>query len=143
MSCQQHFENTYSINAKTPQNGVGHFLLPCRSLTFHYCNWWGSSRGMNAFLKTSLPAFARANPQIEISVSPRPRRHPVVVARYLNGKTKSTCVKNLQSEGVRDKARLLRDATGEKDRKIGRMVESRNESVRGIWDPFHGAKVKI
>ena len=99
---------------------------------------------MNAFLKASLPAFAKRNPQIEISVSPRPRKHPVIIANYLNGAQRSICVKNLQNEGVREKAEMLRNSTGEKNRKLdGRPVKSLNESVRGIWSPFHGSKIKI
>jgi large subunit ribosomal protein L43 len=98
---------------------------------------------MNSFLKASLPTFARNNPQIEISVSPRPRHHPVIIAHYINGTSRNICVKNLQNEGVREKAEILRNSTGEKNRKTGRPVTSVNESVRGIWDPFHGAKVQI
>jgi large subunit ribosomal protein L43 len=99
---------------------------------------------MNAFLKNSLPAFAQRNPGIEITVAPRPRRHPVIIANYINGAQRSICVKNLQNEGVREKAELLRSSTGEKNRKLdGRPVKSLNENVRGIWDPFHGAKIKI
>ena len=41
------------------------------------------------------------------------------------------------------KALLLRDASGEKLKKVTKPVTSLNESVRGIWDPFHGAKWKI
>jgi large subunit ribosomal protein L43 len=130
-------------NAYTPQNGVGAFIHPCKSLSFHYCNWWGSSRGMNSFIKTSLPTLAKNSPQIEITVSPRPRRHPVITAHYMNGATRTLCVKNLQLDGVREKAEFLRNYTGEKDRKTGKPVTSMNESVRGIWDPFHGAKVQI
>ncbi|KAJ4362574.1 39S ribosomal protein L51, mitochondrial [Neocucurbitaria cava] len=126
-----------------PQNGVGAFILQCKRLDFHYCNWWGSSQGMNAFIKSSLPSFAKRNPQIEISVAPRPRKHPVIIAHYINGAQRSICVKNLQNEGVREKAELLRDSNGEKNRKIGKPVASINESVRGIWDPFHGAKINI
>ena len=38
------------------------------------------------------------------------------------------------------KAELLRDTSGEKLRRVkgGRVVESLNESVRGIWSPMHG-----
>jgi large subunit ribosomal protein L43 len=133
----------HRTNTNTTQNGVGSFILPCKSLSFHYCNWWGSSRGMNSFIKSSLPTFARNSPQIEITVSPRPRRHPVIIAHYINGTQRSICVKNLQNEGVREKAELLRNSTGEKNRKWGKPVTSINESVRGIWDPFHGAKVQI
>lgn len=28
------------------QNGVGAFILPCKRMDFHYCDWAGSSRGM-------------------------------------------------------------------------------------------------
>ena len=98
---------------------------------------------MNAFLKSSLPAFAKRNPQIEISVSPRPAHHPVIIANYINGAQRSICVKNLQNEGVREKAEMLRDSNGEKNKKLGKPVTSINESVRGIWSPFHGAKVQI
>ncbi|KAF1847254.1 mitochondrial ribosomal protein-like protein subunit L51 [Cucurbitaria berberidis CBS 394.84] len=125
------------------QNGVGAFVLQCKRLDFHYCNWWGSSHGMNTFIKSSLPSFAKRNPQVEFSVSPRPRKHPVIIAHYINGTQRSICVKNLQNEGVREKAELLRDSNGEKNRKIGKPVASINESVRGIWDPFHGAKINI
>ena len=48
-------------------------------------------------------------------------------------------------EQILKKAELLRDANGEKVRKMkgGRVVGSLNESVRGIWDPFHGANKEI
>lgn len=28
------------------QNGLGAFILQCKRLDFHYCDWAGSSRGM-------------------------------------------------------------------------------------------------
>lgn len=98
---------------------------------------------MNAFIKSSLPSFAQRNPSVEFSVSPRPRKHPVIIAHYLNGATRSICVKNLQNEGVREKAEALRDHSGEQNKKLGKPVTSINESVRGIWSPFHGAKIQI
>lgn len=43
------------------------------------------------------------------------------------------------------KVELLRDANGEKVRRVkgGRVVGSLNEGVRGIWDPFHGGNKDI
>ena len=38
---------------------------------------------------------------------------------------------------VLQKAELLRDASGEKLKRVTKPVSSLNESVRGIWDPFH------
>lgn len=39
---------TRSLSALlTPQqNGVGAFVLQCRKMDFHYCDWAGSSKGM-------------------------------------------------------------------------------------------------
>ena len=50
-------------------------------------------------------------------------------------------MRNLEKEQVLQKAEMLRDASGEKNRKVrgGRVVASLNEGVRGVWDPFHGA----
>lgn len=98
---------------------------------------------MNAFIKSSLPAFAKRNPQIEITVSPRPNKHPVITGHYINGRQKTICVRNMANEGVREKAELLRDASGEKLKRVNKPVTSLNESVRGIWSPFHGTKIKI
>ena len=32
--------------ANSVQNGVGAFILQCKRLDFHYCDWAGSSKGM-------------------------------------------------------------------------------------------------
>ncbi|KAH0293257.1 hypothetical protein M436DRAFT_81137 [Aureobasidium namibiae CBS 147.97] len=125
------------------QNGVGAFILQCKRLDFHYCDWAGSSKGMNSFLKYDLPAFARANPQVEITVSPRPRKHPVIKGTYINGREKAICVRSLEKEQIMKKAELLRDASGDKLKKVTKPVKSINESVRGIWDPFHGSKWSV
>lgn len=92
---------------------------------------------MNAFLRNTLPAFARNHPQIEIHVSPRPRKHPVVRGHYINGREKAICVRNLQKEHILGKVELLRDANGEMLKRVTKPVASLRESVRGIWSPFH------
>ncbi|KAF2489619.1 hypothetical protein BU16DRAFT_518164 [Lophium mytilinum] len=125
------------------QNGVGAFILQCKRLDFHYCDWAGSSKGMNAFIHKRLPQFARENPQIEITVSPRPHKHPVVTGHYINGREKAVCVRNMTTELILEKANLLKEASGEKLRRVNKPVTSVNESVRGIWSPYHGAQYKI
>ncbi|KAF1973787.1 hypothetical protein BU23DRAFT_505971 [Bimuria novae-zelandiae CBS 107.79] len=128
----------------TAQNGVGAFILPCKRITLSYCDWAGSSRGMNAYLKNQLGAFAKRNPQIEIQVYKKAKHHPVMTADYLNGHRKSINVKNMTPEGVKEKIELLRNASPEEDKRVpNKPVTSINESVRGIWSPFHGAKIKI
>jgi large subunit ribosomal protein L43 len=98
---------------------------------------------MNNFIKTHLPKFAKNHPQIEITVSPRPRRHPVIVGHYINGTHREITVRNLKSEEIRAKAEELRDTNGEKMKRVNKPVTSLNVSVRGIWSPFHGAKVQV
>ncbi|WEW61112.1 39S ribosomal protein L51, mitochondrial [Emydomyces testavorans] len=111
------------------RNGVGAFILQCKRLDFHYCDWAGSSRGMK---------FAAENPQIEIRISPRPHKHPVIKGHYINGREKAICVRNLEKEQILIKTNLLKEASGEKLKKVKNPVSSMNESVRGIWDPYHG-----
>lgn len=100
---------------------------------------------LSKFLTHLLRPFAMKNPQIEIHVSPRPNRHPIIRGSYVNGREKAICVRNLEMEQVLQKAELLRDASGEKLKRVkgGRMVTSLNESVRGIWSPMHGAKASL
>ncbi|KAI1843469.1 hypothetical protein JX265_001817 [Neoarthrinium moseri] len=122
----------------TSQNGLGAFILQCKRMDIHYCDHSGSSRGMNAFIKHGLQRFAAAHPQIEFAVSPRPRKHPVMVGHYINGKQKSICVKNMEASQILKKAELLRDASGDKVKRVNKPVTSVNESVRGVWSPYHG-----
>ncbi|KAI9683128.1 MAG: 39S ribosomal protein L51, mitochondrial [Trizodia sp. TS-e1964] len=122
------------------RNGVGAFILQCKRLDFHYCDWAGSSKGMNAFLQHRLADFARQNPAIEITVSPRPRKHPVIRGTYINGREKAICVRNIEPEQILRKAELLRDANGEKLKRVTKPVQSTNESVRGIWSPYHATE---
>lgn len=93
---------------------------------------------LSSFLSERLSAFARENPQIEIHVAPRPRKHPVIKGYYINGREKAICVRNLKPEDILKKAMILKDASGEKLKRTKKPVTSLNESVRGIWSPYHG-----
>jgi len=95
---------------------------------------------MNAFLASPLfLSFSKSNHSIEISVSPRPHKHPVIHAIYVNGREKAVCVRNLEKEQVLKKAELLMQNGGLKNKKTrGKAVLSTNDSVRGIWSPYHG-----
>ncbi|KAK3048779.1 39S ribosomal protein L51, mitochondrial [Extremus antarcticus] len=102
---------------------------------------------MNAFLQTKLPLFARENPGVEVSVSPRPGKHPVIRGHFINGREKAVCVRNMTPHEILEKALYVRSSSGEKlnkGMKAGRnVVRSNNESVRGVWDPYHGGDFKV
>ncbi|ORY86162.1 thioredoxin-like protein [Protomyces lactucae-debilis] len=118
------------------RNGVGAFILQCKRIELGYCDWAGSSRGMNQFLQRDLAKFASAHPQIEFVIAKRPHRHPILRGEYINGREKVICVRNLKSSEILSKLNLLRDASGAKLKKFKHPVESTNESVRGVWSPF-------
>lgn len=122
------------------QNGIGAFILQCKRLDFYYCNHAGSSRGMNNFLSSSLlTRFTAQYPQTEFRISPRPAKHPVLRAYYVNGREKAVCVRNLEKEQVESMAEYLVGNSGNKVKKVGsRKVLSSNPNVRGIWSPMHG-----
>ncbi|ORY69654.1 thioredoxin-like protein [Pseudomassariella vexata] len=125
------------------QNGIGAFILQCKRMDIHYCDHSGSSRGMNIFIRSMLQKFAASHPQIEFAVSPRPRKHPVMIGHYINGNQKSICVKNMEPTEILKKAELLRDASGEKIKRVNKSVKSINPSVRGIWSPYHGKGITV
>ncbi|KAJ5894255.1 54S ribosomal protein L51 [Penicillium taxi] len=149
------------LTTSSARNGVGAFILQCKRLDFHYCTHGASSRGMllvalktlalnllidvvlidrftSSFLTKSLPAFAREHPQIEIRVSPRHGKHPVIQGYYINGGEKAICVRSLEPLEIMKKAMILKDASGEKLKRTKKPVTSLNDSVRGIWSPYHG-----
>lgn len=95
------------------------------------------------FIKSQLAEFARKHPQIEIAVSPRRSKHPVVIGHYINGKQRPICVRNLEPSQILQKVELLRDSNGEKNKKVNKPVTSINESVRGIWSPYHGNGLEV
>jgi large subunit ribosomal protein L43 len=111
-------------------------VLQCRKLVFEYCEKSGSSRGMNEYLRTRLLSFARENPQIEVIVTPRPRKHPVIRGFYLNGNEKVICVRNSEPSQIAKAVELLRNTSGRKVINYKRPVISDTPSVRGIWSPF-------
>lgn len=141
------------------QNGAGAFILQCKRIELTYCDRWGSSRGMKwaplpldlkrteiaifrAFLTSPFFAhFAKAHPQILIDVSRHGNSHPSIRAEYINGRSSDVCVRNLKKEQILKKVEQVSRCSGQKEKKItgGRMVESLNESTRGIWDELHQA----
>ncbi|CCF58066.1 hypothetical protein KAFR_0D04180 [Kazachstania africana CBS 2517] len=124
-----------------PVNGVSTFVLPCCKITLQYCNWGGSSQGMRHFLKSSrLDKLATKYPSIEFNIIKK-SGHPLVRAKYTNGREKVVCVGNMNIDNVENKILLLKDSSGEQLMKLSKNdnVRSLNGSVRGVWSPFHSA----
>lgn len=121
------------------RNGVGTFIYPCKKITFQYCNWGGSSRGMRDFLTSKrLANWALKFPEIQFEVVKK-SGHPTLRAKYNNGREKVICVKNLNIDNLENKLLLLKDSSGEqlRHRTKNENVETLNKSVRGVWSPMH------
>ena len=52
-------------------------------------------------------------------------------------------MRNIEHQQVLEKANLLKNSSGKKLKKINKPVVSLNESVRGIFSPFHGTQHEI
>ena len=81
-----------------------------RSLLVQYCERGGSSRGTRDFLERMLVPFAEANPQINIAVSVKPNRHPLVRGWYVQDGPKRLNLANMSAEQVAERIQFLRDA---------------------------------
>lgn len=126
----------------SPQNlnGLGSFILQCKKITLRYCNWGGSSRGMRRFLENDLKKYVEKNPKLEFVIV-KEHGHPILRGEYTNGKEKVICVRNMEPSKIEQKLNVLRDSSGAQLKPYrGNPVKSVNESVRGIWSPFHVEK---
>lgn len=52
-------------------------------------------------------------------------------------------MRNMEPYEILKKAELLRDASGEKLKRVTKPVQSINESVRGVWSPYHGTGMRV
>lgn len=97
---------------------------------------------MRALLTSpALANFCASNPQIEITVSPRPGKHPLIRGTYVNGREKAVCVRGLEANAVLEKCNLVKTGSGEKLKRVRGPVQaimSQGEGVRGGWSGVHG-----
>ncbi|GME99974.1 unnamed protein product [Ambrosiozyma monospora] len=122
------------------RNGVGAFIRPCKKVTLTYCNFGGSSKGIRDFLRLRLANFTKQYPEIQFQVLQKPGFHPVIKGEYIGSDAnvgKQICVKNWNIDVVENKLKLLVNSSGKQLKKPKQNVKSLNESVRGIWSPFH------
>ncbi|KAG5356851.1 54S ribosomal protein L51 [Yarrowia sp. C11] len=117
-------------------NGVGNFVLQCKKVTFRYCNWGGSSEGMRQYLDKNLQKIAAQNPEIEF-VAVKDIGHPFIRGEFVNGAEKTICCKNKHPRFIDGKFEMLKSTDGAPRKQMKSPVESINESVRGIWSPYH------
>lgn len=119
------------------QNGVGAFVMPCKKVTITYCNFGGSSQGMRDFLRLRLKTIAQLHPEVEFRVLQKSGTHPVITGDYTNGNNKQICVRKWNLDIIQNKLDVILNSNGNQCKKPQNSVDSKNESVRGIWSPFY------
>jgi large subunit ribosomal protein L43 len=85
-----------------------------KELLIRYSDRDGSSRGVINWMNKDLVSFAAANPQLQVTTEIKRNCHPIVRGNYLNGNSKTICVKNLDPLGVYKNILLLRNQIGRK-----------------------------
>ena len=86
-----------------------------KELLIRYSDYDGSSKGVREWMRSSLVPFASSNPELTVKAELKRCKHPIIRGTYMNGNSKTICVKNITPEEVEDFIQDLR-------RQIGRKV---------------------
>uniref|UniRef100_A0A914WAB3 Large ribosomal subunit protein mL43 n=1 Tax=Plectus sambesii TaxID=2011161 RepID=A0A914WAB3_9BILA len=117
-------------------NGVGRFVCQLQRLTFTFCKSTEPSFGVRQFIEHDLLDFARENPVVVVYVQPVRHKLPMLVGEYLNGRTASTLVKNMDRDEVARHVNYLRTRSGQRIVQFERDEATNNPSVQGMWHPM-------
>jgi large subunit ribosomal protein L43 len=87
-----------------------------KELLIRYSDRDGSSRGLISWMNQNLVKFAESNPTLQITTEIKRNKHPIVRGMYINGNSKTICIKNLDPEIVFEHVLHLRNQIGRKVR---------------------------
>jgi large subunit ribosomal protein L43 len=87
-----------------------------KELVIRYSDYDGSSKGIREWLRTTVVNFAKHNPELVIKTELKRNVHPYVRGVYMNGNSKTICIKNLDTEKISGYVADLRNQIG---RKVG------------------------
>lgn len=124
------------------RNGLGAFVKPCHKVTVQYCNWGGSSQGVRDLLThphKQFQKFASGNRDTMFEIVQK-NGHPSLTFHYNTGVVSTVDVRNLKAAGVAQTMDEHIKRAGNAPYKFNHKVKSINESIRGVWSPFHEAK---
>ena len=91
-----------------------HGVRQLKELVVRYSDLDGSSKGIRDWMRTNLVAMASNNPELQIKTELKRAVHPFLRGMYLNGNTKTICIKNLPVEEIEVYAKFLRNQIGRK-----------------------------
>jgi len=106
-----------------------------KELVVRYSDLDGSSRGVRDWIRTSLVDLAKTNPELSIKTELKRAVHPYLRGIYVNGNSKTICVKNILPEEVHAFALDLRNQVGRKTSSNGykKPVFGTRSTIQGEW----------
>ncbi|TIC23424.1 hypothetical protein E3Q11_03899 [Wallemia mellicola] len=136
--------NLKSINSnKLPEA----FVPQITRIIFAVDDFAPSHQSLRSFLRYNLNDTANNNKHVQFVVqgvakgargSLGVRNGGWIRGEYINGREKVIATNRLNAHSVKEKVQLLLDSSGKKIVPLKKNpVESANESVRGIWSPYH------
>lgn len=108
----------------------------CKELFIRWSDYDGSSKGIREWMKSDLIKLANENSSMIIRTEKKRSTHPFLRGIYVNGNTKTICVKNLQPNEIHNYALHLRNQIGRKISGDGykKPVLSKQPSFQGTWN---------
>eukprot|EP01038_Epipyxis_sp_PR26KG_P008160 gene8160-11044_t len=112
-----------------------HGVRQLKQLLIRYSDYDGSSKGILEWMRINLVSFAQANPNCMVQTERKRNVHPFLRGVYVNGNSKTICVKNLSAEEIHDYVLHLRNQIGRKMNSTGykKPVLSKRTSIQGEW----------
>jgi large subunit ribosomal protein L43 len=83
-------------------------------LLIRYSDYDGSSKGIRDWMRSNLVTFAQKNADLTIKTELKRNVHPFVRGNYVNGNSKTICIKNLQPEAITEYVNDLSNQIGRK-----------------------------
>jgi large subunit ribosomal protein L43 len=83
-----------------------------KELVIRYSDFDGSSKGVRNWMRDGLIPFAEKNPLVNIKTEKKRNVHPYVQGHYVNGNSKTICIKNISEEEIYNYILDLRNQIG-------------------------------
>ncbi len=85
-----------------------------KELIIRYSDRDGSSEGIRHWMHQQLVNFAKTNPTLTVRTVLKRNKHPTLTGVYLNGNSKTICVRSEDTKEIDDRVLFLRNQCGRK-----------------------------
>ncbi|RWS06974.1 39S ribosomal protein L43: mitochondrial-like protein [Dinothrombium tinctorium] len=142
----QNYYNLYSFGTHRIQlsgfteqpfyNGLGRYVCQLQRVTFKFCKFGGSSKGVREFIETDVVDFSRQHPGVVVYLKPRRHKTPIMVTEYLNGNSHWMNLRNMTKSEIKLWLDYMRTRSGEPIKRYRKKIKTEWPSIQGPWNPF-------